>query len=305
MEKKQSENSEFENMFNGWFNSTTKMWQTVAGMNGVQGSAGGKAGQSGGDVNFFEAWTPAVNAWQEMAKGLNKPDRMSAFMNGGTFDGEGYQNVMKTAWDSLAQIRNSFNDKSKYLDTVFEVVTGNHPAKGLFDIFNNIYENELSKFFSVPKVGLTRIHREKLTAFMDKLGVCMLVISEFYYLLATPFEKTHRNIQENFSSFFDANNAPEGFEDYYKIWIEELEKNFQSMFKTTEYTKVLSNVIDAVGDFDTARREILKDVMKFHGIPAESDMDELYNDLYALKKKVRQAEKKIAGMEEEKSQNAK
>lgn len=299
MENRKDGKNEVENIINGWINNTSKIWQSMVNMNNVEQpeSGGRKRTPFSNDIDFFEAWAPAMKAWHGIAKEMNGSDAMKNFINGDFNESQSYEKFFKTGWDMMSLFRERFNERFGYFDSLFDTITENHPGKGFFNIFNNVYENELSKIFAIPKLGPTRIHREKITRFMDKLGICMMVAGEFYYLLATPFEKAYRNIQDNLASFFNEKSSPSGFDDYYRLWIEELEKNFLSMFKTSEYTKVLGDLIDAVGDFDIARREIVKDVLKLHGIPAEGDLDELYGDMYALKKQVRMMEKKIARLE--------
>ena len=75
------------------------------------------------------------------------------------------------------------------------------------------------------------------------------------------------------------------------MWLKQLENHYMSMFKSTEYTNALGKVIEALSDFMSARQQIVQDTFKAFGVPVEKDLDELYKDIYQLKKRIRLLEK--------------
>jgi polyhydroxyalkanoate synthesis regulator phasin len=67
--------------------------------------------------------------------------------------------------------------------------------------------------------------------------------------------------------------------------------------RTPEYTVTLGNTMKALRDFRVARTQLFMDVLQDLPIPTNKDMDELYKDLYLLKKRVKELEKKVKGYE--------
>ena len=167
------------------------------------------------------------------------------------------------------------------------------PGAEAFELFQDIYNKEISKFFSIPQLGLTRFYQEKLITLVDKFNLFQVNMFEFMYVLYLPFWEVLKMMHSNLAELSDKDAMPKDFNDYYKIWIKMLETKYMELFKSTEYINVLSNALQATNEFLAARQAILQDILKMSGIPNTKDMDELYKDIYALKKRIAILEKEV------------
>ena len=70
-----------------------------------------------------------------------------------------------------------------------------------------------------------------------------------------------------------------------------------SLFKTEEYRQALSRLIDETAAFKITGNDVLTEFLEFLPIPTNREMDEVYKELYTLKKQTRQANKKISDLE--------
>ena len=66
-----------------------------------------------------------------------------------------------------------------------------------------------------------------------------------------------------------------------------------TLFQSPDYTQALSKALNAMGDFIQAREELLNDVLRILSFPTNEDMDEVYKEIYLLKKKLKTLEKKL------------
>ena len=92
---------------------------------------------------------------------------------------------------------------------------------------------------------------------------------------------------EKFQELSKEGDLSENFKDHYNMWIKILEGHYMTLFQSPEYTRTLSKALNSAEDFILARQELLDDALKTFHIPTEKDMDELYKELYLLKKKVK------------------
>jgi polyhydroxyalkanoate synthesis regulator phasin len=53
----------------------------------------------------------------------------------------------------------------------------------------------------------------------------------------------------------------------------------------------MSNTLHALEDYLQARDAIIQDILKVMAVPTQKDMDDLYKEIYQLKKKIRKLEK--------------
>jgi len=75
------------------------------------------------------------------------------------------------------------------------------------------------------------------------------------------------------------------------MWIKILERHYAVLFKSPEYNLAIAKTVDAMSEFLIARKQILEDSLRFLPIPTQQETDELYKELYLLKKRVKQLEK--------------
>ena len=91
-------------------------------------------------------------------------------------------------------------------------------------------------------------------------------------------------------------SSPEEFKDYYRRWLKVLEGHYMTLFKSPEYTRTMSHTLNALEDFTLAKQELLAEALEALPIPTHRDMDELYREVYLLKKQVKDLSKKMAGL---------
>ena len=99
-------------------------------------------------------------------------------------------------------------------------------------------------------------------------------------------------MQDELARMADQGKLPESSKDYYRMWIKVLEGHYMTLFKSPGYTHTLGKTLDAMSAFMVARKEILEDALQALPVPTQKEMDELYREIYLLKKRVKELEKK-------------
>jgi len=86
---------------------------------------------------------------------------------------------------------------------------------------------------------------------------------------------------------------PEDFKEYYKRWLKILEGHYMTLFQSAEYIRTLTHTLHALEDFTTAKQELLSEAMAALGLPTRREMDDLYREIYLLKKSVKVMARKL------------
>ncbi len=60
-----------------------------------------------------------------------------------------------------------------------------------------------------------------------------------------------------------------------------------TLFQSAEYIRTLTHTLHALEDFTTAKQELLSEAMAALGLPTRREMDELYREMYLLKKSMK------------------
>lgn len=161
-----------------------------------------------------------------------------------------------------------------------------------------LYEKEFGQILNMPQLGLTRGYQERVNQTIEKFIHYQRALTEFVQYLLIPMEKAYLEVQEEIKNLEEQGKIT--FKDakpYYEMWIRILERDYMAVLKSDEYTEKLGNTMKALRDYRVMRMQFLTDVLQDLPIPTNKDMDEVYKDLYLLKKRVKELEKKVKSHE--------
>jgi len=145
----------------------------------------------------------------------------------------------------------------------------------------------------VPSLGLNRFHQERITRVMDKHNLFQTAFNEFLYVFHMPIKKASAVMQKKAEEMAEKGEYFTDFKEYYNQWVKELESQYMTLLKTSEYTQIMDDTIGAWVSYKEAREELLYDLLKQLPIPTNREMDELYKDFHHLKKQVRELSKEL------------
>lgn len=240
----------------------------------------------------LDTWDTLMDTWNKNGGAGKDYEKMTERLQGAS---EGMNKLLKAGLNVCVSTQKKWLESADNIHASISDSKLNGPDSGpeLFEMFKNIYKQEISKFFAVPQLGLTRFYQEKMMQFVDKFNLFQANLLEFVFLLYLPLGQSFKLLQQNFTDMKDNKVSLENVNDYYKVWVKTLEEKYMELFQSTEYINVLGKALDAFNEFLSAKQAITQDFLKMSGIPVEKDLDELYKDLYVLKKRVVQLEKTI------------
>jgi len=279
-----------ENMISG----AAKIWESLSAMDTPEFNIPGMntKDNAANSSDGYKAWEPAYNTWQAFAEQVNNKD-MFDNIAGERKDGfEAFQKLFQSGMEGYSLFNKKWMESAQNIGDIFKESKKKDTGKlDVFKMFNDIYQKEFSRFLSVPSLGLSREYQEKMQHVLDKSNVFNGALMEFTYFLSIPFEKSFKIVQDSLAEMAEKGSLPEDKNEYYKMWIKQLEKHYMTLFKSSEYLNALGNVVSAMSDFKAAQQLIIQDYFKMFGVPVEQDMDDLYKDIYLLKKRIKTLEK--------------
>lgn len=294
MNEKHQKIKDPESMLEAWMKSATEFWGSMARMwPGAPGiSEAATPSKMGDKGRVQESMESALRMWQTLSSTMDEPAAVEPFFQGINALPEIMMKMAQTGWDRYFQMQRQWIERAGRLGARTEAYKFEDIDQEAFKAWSEIYEEEFKKFFYAPQLGLMRFYQERAGRFTDKFNLFQGAIGEFMYLLYLPMEKSFKVMQEKVKELSEEGKLPENSQDYYRIWLKILEGHYMTLFKSHEYTQVLSKTLDAMEGFTMARQELLQDALQSLPIATDKDMDDLYKELYDLKKKVRQLEKR-------------
>jgi class III poly(R)-hydroxyalkanoic acid synthase PhaE subunit len=240
---------------------------------------------------FQESFESNLKMWSTMSSVLGEPKAMDAVTKGAAAVPEIITKAVGSVWEGYFRIHQQITEKLGRIGQDTEAFKFEKLDENIFRVWADIYEKELSPFFKVPQLGLTRFYQERLDDTLDKYNTFQISFAEFLRLLYLPIEKSAKVLQQNLEELTKEGKLPENSQDYYRMWIKILEGHYMTLFKSPEYAETLSETLNTFEDYVSARDHITQDFLQSVPVPTTSEMDELYREIYHLKKKVRKLEK--------------
>jgi len=251
-----------------------------------------------GPESFLTDWMKmTTELWQELSQvksepETSKPETMETLLKAAGMLPEIFLKIAKTGSEAFETFQEHWvegSDKSQEITKIFQ---HENFKEDTFKAWSQMYDQEFRKFFKIPQLGLTRNYQEKMIRSMDKYNVYQAAVSDFSHLLLVPMEKSFKDLHKKLTELKDKGDLPEDSKKYYQMWIKVLEDHYMTLFQSSEYTLALHRTIDSMAQFSAAKNDILQDFLTMLPVTTHKEMDELYKEIYLLKKRIKKLEKK-------------
>jgi class III poly(R)-hydroxyalkanoic acid synthase PhaE subunit len=239
-----------------------------------------------------EALAAIQKTWRTLSSAMEEPQTLQSLFTGiGTMP-EVMLRLAQTGWTGFLNLQGQWLEKAARLGQTTTAYNFDNLDAEAFHAWSAIYEKEFKQLLTIPQLGLTRGYQERLNQAADKFNRFQAAMAEFLYLLYMPMEKAAKVMQDELDQRAKEGGLPENPKDYYNMWIKTLEGHYMTLFKSREYTQTLGKTLDAMGEYMVARKRIVEDALQTLPIPTHTEVDELYREIYLLKKRIKKLEKK-------------
>jgi hypothetical protein len=289
MEAKPKKETGSETMFEHWMKASMDFWKnmvelqsTVWGpMSGLSKMAGSSTEQ---DQNMRQTGSPF---FQFMQPFFSQPQAMSLFLTGPAMIPGFMATIAQQTWQNFVEMQKIFQVRSAEDDQRPKADKTESLNLNIFTTWKEIYEKEFQKFLNVPQLGLTRFYQERINRFFNETHLFLTVLAEFVHLFYIPLEKSLGVMQQKVEKLIEDGQMPNDYKELYLMWIKNLEGHYLTLLKSPEYTGVLNRTLHNLARYKNARNQLIYDLFDDLPIPTNREMDDLYEEIYHLKKKVR------------------
>ena len=286
----QKGNQTANSLLSEWIKTSADFWGSML-QNWTSSSSSGDGSSSGEKSRTQESFETVFKSWQTLSSVAGDAGAMDAFSNLGRTMPEMLSQMVQSSWKSYFYLHQQWMEKAGRIGETSQAFKFDNLDEDIFKAWTDIYEKEFRQFFYIPQLGLTRFYQEKLNEALDKHTRFQTQFMEFMHLIYLPVEKSMKVLQQKLSELADEGMLPESSNDYYKLFIKILEGHYMSLFKSPDYVTGMSKTLDALEDFVAARDSITQDFLKTMSMPTQEELDDVYKELYHLKKRLKILEK--------------
>jgi polyhydroxyalkanoate synthesis regulator phasin len=286
-------------LLESWIKASTDFWKSTAStwpapFGGIS-PVPGETGKEGEDKSAEDSWKMFSEIWQALFNLINKP--VTGEFHPVSSLPEWILKASQPLWSGYLLFQKQWMEGEEKVSAGEREGFANLSQK-MTKAWLEMYEKEFGQILNMPQLGLTRAYQERANQTIEKFIQFQGGLTEFVQFLLIPMEKTYLAVQEEIKNLEE--QGQETLKDskvYYQLWIRKLEGNYMALLKSTEYTEKLGETMKALHDYRIAKSQLFMDILQNLPIPTNKDMDELYKDLYLLKKRVKELEKKVKSYE--------
>ncbi len=238
-----------------------------------------------------DAFLSTIKSFTAISTALSEPSAVDAVFRGTATLPDITSNFLQSGMQAFLTLQHQAFEKVNSLNERSEPYSFDNLDQETLQSWSNIYKKEIRRYFNIPQLGLNRYHQERVNNALDKYNLFSSCLAEFLQLIQMPFEKTNKMMHEKIETLTKKGNLPADSREYYRMWVKTLEGHFMTLFQSSEYNETFSNTLAALEDYLGARNDIIQDMLQTYPIPTNKEMDDLYKEVYLLKKKVRKLEK--------------
>lgn len=299
MNETEQKNTGAETLLATWLKTATEFWGSMArtwanvpDTSAASDTATPSGKGAGGRAQ--ESLQGALKTWLALSSIMSDPETLEARLKGIHGLPEILSRLVQTGWDGFFQLQQQWLQGAERIGKTTEAYTFENLDQNAFTLWNELYEKEFRRFLHLPQLGLTRFYQERVSRAVDEFNIFQAKVAEFLQIFFLPMEKSYKVMQEKLTEMAEAGELPEDSKAYYQMWIKILEGHYMTLFKSPEYANTMSRTLNALENFKITREKVMEDFLGMFPVPTQKDMDELYKEIYLLKKKVKTLEKEKA-----------
>jgi class III poly(R)-hydroxyalkanoic acid synthase PhaE subunit len=284
-EAQEASSADWGKMMNDYWSPLINQWSGMFKVSGTQESMKFK-GRVG------ESFQTTAKMWQAMLDAMSKPEALEHFQKATQMTPDIALGFAQTCVQSFTDLQAQVGEWIQKRGASLSTADIQELDKELIKKWTETYEKEFSQYLKIPQIGLGRVYQERILHAADKMNAFQSTLSEFLHMLAQPIERSLKSLQEKMVEMTEAGPLDEKSKTYYNLWIKLLEGHYMELFKQLEYSTVMAKTLDALNGYVEARQAVVNDVLKQFNVPSHQDLDELYKEIYLLKKRMRDYERR-------------
>jgi len=290
MNEKEKESFDPKPVLESWLKTATDFWGPVIEMwSAASGKTDTSMKQEGSRAK--KNLESALRSWKAMSSAMSEPETGQSIFEGIRVLPEIVLKMTQTGWDGYLKLQQQWYERLSRTGQATEAYSFDNLDQDALSVWSEIYEKEFRRLLYMPQLGLTRFYQERANKALDQFNLLQAAMAEFLQILFLPMEKSLQVLQEKMAEMAEEGQMPENPKVYYQMWIKILEGHYMTLLKSPEYTSKMHITLGAFENFVAAKNEILQDFLQSLPVPTDKDMDELYQEIYLLKKRLREHEK--------------
>ncbi len=260
-------------------------------------------------VRFLEL---SVRAWKDMLPKVESGGDWQSILNSynqqlrqqfGNFPMSAIKTSQDTAqlWQLYIKEMQTFSQfwgipLSLSLEPLSKVGLGD--SSGLLELNNlywDLYQRSLGGFVQTPGLGQNRELNAKLMDGFDAWTKLYKAALDYQVVLSDVQIRSFDALMKKLVDLAEKGQKVENWRDFQSLWSQVADDVFAEAFKSEDNLKLRGNFINALNAYRVYQQELMELNMKMLNAPIRSEVDEIHQSIYELKKEIKALKKQVNG----------
>jgi len=163
--------------------------------------------------------------------------------------------------------------------------------KDFDDFCREAVHDKIHSFFHNVAIGPFREYQEAINCFGEAFRNWELSRQDFLLFLNIPLEESWKELEREWGSHAAEKKDKLSPDTILVLWLEILERRYMALYESEEFVSAMNLAMQRSADLIKARTALEDIFRKSHHFPTSQEMDELYKDIYFLRKRVESLER--------------
>ena len=239
----------------------------------------------------FAMMTAMTGAWAEMAKrNMVGPDAVRTFMEQYGKDAPLMGSSLPTP-EAFKQWSEQWQKSGRQF---LELANA--------DLVPEAFRRSVAGMSSSPGFGLTREYQAKLNqAFEAWLDYLQRELA-YRRLVTKAWTDSFGLMMQRMADQAVKGEGPKSAREAMEGWIKVADETFVGLFKTDEFSRAQSALMNATMRLRKQRRALMEDALKANDLPTRTEVEQAHQMIYALRKELKAVKKQLARMQSERGE---
>jgi polyhydroxyalkanoate synthase subunit PhaE len=170
-------------------------------------------------------------------------------------------------------------------------------TSGLLELNNlywDLYQRSLGGFVKAPGLGQNRELSAKLMDGFDAWTKLYKATLDYQVVISDVQIRSFDSLMKKLVTLAEKGQKVENWRDFQGLWSQVADDVFAEAFKSEDNLKLRGNFINALNAYRVYQQELMELNMKMLNAPIRSEVDEIHQSIYELKKEIKALKKQLS-----------
>ena len=162
--------------------------------------------------------------------------------------------------------------------------------------WNALYGENLGSFMRSPLLGPSREMNGQLLRTFDDWVTLYQAMGDYQLLEADIQYRGLVALTERLVERTQQNQPIKTWREFQEVWAIAADQVFEDTFREEENLKIRGRFINALNRYRIQQQALLEESLKMFNLPTRSEVDEIHQNLYQLRKEMKELKKALGGL---------